>query len=134
MSPSLNLRVMIEINFIAESNFKCWFIVLLFVWQIYCKMITLLCISEKSWLWDISKTDFVCPSACRLVLHIWSRRKLRTRRQMMNFIEFNKTVCTKKALNVATVKHLSTYWHYVYINDVRLYVYQKYRIHNGQTK
>ena len=73
--------------------------------------------SEEIWFYL-----FVCiPSRFAYLI---KGRKPRTRRQPIIFIQLNKTVCTKKVLNMTTVQHLSTYWHY--INDVPWYVYQKH--------
>ena len=77
---------------------------------------------------------FVCTSASRLVLHIWSRKKPRIRRQLMILVEFNKIVCTKKALNVTTIEYLSSYWHYVYRLTMFVCMYIWIQAHNGQTK
>ena len=55
-----------------------WFHIIgmpLYLCQINCKLIFYIA-SQKN-------PDLICASACRFVLHIWSRRKLRTRRQMM---------------------------------------------------
>ena len=84
--------------------------------QINCKLIFLHYIPEESWSYL-----YVCMSS-RFAYLI--KKKTENTAPNDDFIEFNKTVCTMKALNVATVKHISTYWHYVYTNDVRIYVYQ----------